>query len=141
MKRIRMRKQPDYKSVQKVLYWIGERDEKLIDYHKQAIKRRKKIVHAFLRFKDAVELGPSSETIGKIKARIWYDDEEDTLVVATIFKPRKNSDPMGADSFILDMLNQTGLGEFMTDTGSGCSIFGKPVRDMTFREKPWKMKT
>ncbi len=143
---MKLRKQPQFKSTQKILYWIGERDQKLLEFHKQAVKRRKKIVHAFLRFKGVVELRSAAPPIGKIKAYLWLeepmtDNGVDELMVLTEFTPRKDVDFCQADALIQNLFDDSGLGEYMHNTGSGCALVGKTVRDMTFREKPWKLKT
>ncbi len=140
---IRIRKHPSYKSTQKVLEWIGERDELALEYHKQLIKRRKKITLAFLRFKKFAELGPLGSPIGKIRAYIWLQDPhaDDRIVVGTAFTPRKGVDTFASDTFIESIFEDSGLSEFMEGNGAGCSITGKRARDMTFCESPWKVKT
>lgn len=139
---IRIKKHPSYKSPQKVLEWIGERDRLALEYHKQLIKRRKKITRAFLRFKSRVEVGPSGSPIGKIRAYIWLEDQydDDRIVVGTAFTPRKGVDVHSSDSFIEGAFEASGLGELLESTGGGFSVLGKPVRDMTFRELPWRVK-
>ena len=140
---IRIRKHPNYKSTQKVLEWISERDQLALEYHKQLVKRRKKITHAFLRFKNLAELGPKGSPIGKIRAYIWLEDPhaDDRIVVGTSFTPRKGVDTFASDTFIEGIFEDSRLGEFMEGTGAGCSITGKPVRDMTFCESEWAVKT
>jgi len=138
---IRIRKHPSCKSPQKVLEWIGERDQLALEYHKKLIKRRKKITLAFLRFKSRVELVPPGAPIGKIRAYIWLKDPhaDDRIVVGTAFTPRKGVDTFASDSLIERAFEGSGLVEFMEATGAGCSIVGKPARDMSFLESPWKM--
>lgn len=140
---IRIRKHPSYKSPQKVLEWIGERDQLALEYHKQLIKRRKKITLAFLRFKSRVELGPGTP-IGKIRAYIWLEDPhaDDRIVVGTAFTPRKGVDALASDTFIESMFEDSRLSEFMEGNDTGLSkIAAKPVRDMTFCELEWAVKT
>lgn len=136
-----IRKQPKSTSVQKVLYWIDDRDQKLIEYRKQLTKRRKALVHAFLRFKGLIEFplsAPDGSALGKIKATIRLDEERDELMVSVQFWPRKNVFPTNADGLIMARFKRSGLNEYLHNIGSGTFLMGPIIRDLDFWELEWK---